>query len=153
MIFCENCETFQNIYFSEQKQPFLKICDKFTGQYPCRSVIWIKLLCSFIKIAFWQGCSVTPFPKNTSEGLLLIEPRWSVTSETSYSFQIIKKFKRVKLSIWIVMGNIWPELKMSSKLSAISENSCSWNTIKFHSSGFIHMIQFLIFQPQELELY
>ena len=43
-----------------QKQPsrgflgksVLKICSKFTGEHPCRSVISIKLLCNFIEIAF-----------------------------------------------------------------------------------------------------
>ena len=57
----------------------LKICIRFRGEHPCRSVISIILLCSFIKIAFWHGCpSVnlmhivrTPFPKNTSGWLLL----------------------------------------------------------------------------------
>ena len=57
----------------------LKICSKFTGEHPCRSANWIKLLCNFIEIALWHGCSPvnllyifkTPFPKNTSEGLLL----------------------------------------------------------------------------------
>ena len=28
----------------------LKICSKFTGEYPCQSAISIKLLCSFIEI-------------------------------------------------------------------------------------------------------
>ena len=35
----------------------LKICSKFTGEHPCRSVISIKLLCNFIKIALRHGCS------------------------------------------------------------------------------------------------
>ena len=57
----------------------LKICSKFTGEYPCRSAISINLLCNFIEIAFRHGCSPvnllhifrTPFPKNTSGGLLV----------------------------------------------------------------------------------
>ena len=57
----------------------LKICDKFTGEHPCRSAISIKLLCNFIEIALRHGCSTVnllhifriPFPKNTSGGLLL----------------------------------------------------------------------------------
>ena len=58
----------------------LKICKKFTGQHPCRSTISIKLQkSSFIKNAFRYGCSPvkmlhifrTPFPKNSSGGLLL----------------------------------------------------------------------------------
>ena len=57
----------------------LKICIKFTGEHPCRSVISIKLLCNFIEIALRHGCSPvnllhifkTPFPKNTCRWLLL----------------------------------------------------------------------------------
>ena len=57
----------------------LKICSKFTGEHPCRSVIPIKLLCNFIEITLRYGCSPvnllhifrTPFYKNTSGGLLL----------------------------------------------------------------------------------
>ena len=57
----------------------LKICSKFTGEHPCRSVISIKLQSNFIKIALWHGCSPanllhvfrTPFPRNTSGWLLL----------------------------------------------------------------------------------
>ena len=74
----------------------LKICSKFTGEHPRRSVISIKLLCNFIEIALWNRCCPvtlwnrccpvtlwnrccpvsifkTPFPKNTSGGLLLNE--------------------------------------------------------------------------------
>ena len=59
----------------------LKICIKFGGEHPCRSVISITSLCNFIEIALWHGCSPvnlihivrTPFPKNTSGWLLLKE--------------------------------------------------------------------------------
>ena len=51
----------------------LKICSKFTGEHPYQSVISIKLLCNFIEIALWHGCSPvnllhifrTTFYKNT----------------------------------------------------------------------------------------
>ena len=57
----------------------LKICSKFTGEHPCRSVISIKLQSNFIEIALWHGCSPvnlllifrTPFLKNSSEQLFL----------------------------------------------------------------------------------
>ena len=57
----------------------VKISSKFTGEHPCRSAISIKLLCNFIEIALWHGCSAlnllhifrTPFPRNTSGWLLL----------------------------------------------------------------------------------
>ena len=68
---------FENLIFrSSHPEVFLekgvlKICNKFTGEQPCRSVISIKLL--------RRGCSCvnllhifrTPFLKNTSERLLL----------------------------------------------------------------------------------
>ena len=57
----------------------LKICSKFTGEHPCRSVMSITLLCNFIEIALWHVCSPvnllhiskTPLPKNTAGWLLL----------------------------------------------------------------------------------
>ena len=57
----------------------LKICSKYAGENPCRSAISINLLCNFIEIALSHGCSPVnllhifrkPFPKNTSERLLL----------------------------------------------------------------------------------
>ena len=67
------------IYRSSHSEVFLgkgilKICSKFTGELPCRSV-----LCNFIEIALRHGCSLinllhvfrTPFPKNTPGELLL----------------------------------------------------------------------------------
>ena len=61
------------------KKAFLKICSKFKGEHPCRSVISIKLLCNFIEIALRHGCSPvnllhisrTPFSRNTPGWLLL----------------------------------------------------------------------------------
>ena len=77
----------QIILFEGQKQPCrgflrkrcLKICRKFTGEHPCQSAISIKLQTNFIEITLRHGCSSvnllhifrTPFPKNTSEWLLL----------------------------------------------------------------------------------
>ena len=59
----------------------LKICSKITGEYLCQSVVSIKLLCKFIEITLWYGCSPvnlldtfrTYFTKKTSEWLLLYE--------------------------------------------------------------------------------
>ena len=57
----------------------LKICNKFTGEHPCRSMISIKLLCSFIEVTLRHGCSfvnllhifATPFSKSFSGRLPL----------------------------------------------------------------------------------
>ena len=71
-------------YISSHPEVFLgkavlKICCKFTGEHPCRSVILIKLLCNFIEITLRHGWSPvnlqhifrTAFPKNTSGRLHL----------------------------------------------------------------------------------
>ena len=58
---------------------FLKICNKFTKEHPCRSEISKKLLCKFLEIALRHGCSPvtllhifrTPLPESTSGWLLL----------------------------------------------------------------------------------
>ena len=60
----------------------LKICCKFTGEHPCRSVILIKLQSNVIEITLPHGYSPvnllhtfrTPFLKNTSGWRLLIIP-------------------------------------------------------------------------------
>ena len=57
----------------------LKICSKFTGEHPCRSVNSIKFQSNFIEIALRYGCSPvnllqifrTPFPRNITGWLLL----------------------------------------------------------------------------------
>ena len=59
----------------------LKICSKFTGEHPSRSVISTKLQSNFIGITLQHGCSPvnllhifgTPFTKNTSGWLLLYD--------------------------------------------------------------------------------
>ena len=74
----------------------LKICSKFTGEHPCRSVISIKLLCNFTEVTLRHGCSPvnllhilrTPFTNNTSERLL--EP--SITEAYSESSQLSREF-------------------------------------------------------------
>ena len=61
----------------------LIICSKFTGEHPWRSVISIKLLCSFIEITLQHECSPvnllhifrTPFPRNRP-GQLLLKLHW-----------------------------------------------------------------------------
>ena len=55
-------KTKTTIYRSSHPKVFLvedvlKICSKFTGEHPCRSVISIKLRCNFIEVTLWHGCS------------------------------------------------------------------------------------------------
>ena len=57
----------------------LKICNKFTGEHPCRSAISIKLQSNFTEIILQHGCSPvnllhifrTLFPWSTSGWLLM----------------------------------------------------------------------------------
>ena len=73
----------------------LKICTKFTGEHPCRSVISIKLQNNFIEITLRHECSPvyllhifrTPFPKNTSGGLLLNDG-WNVPYSCLFLFSL-----------------------------------------------------------------
>ena len=67
------------------------ICSKFTGEYPCRSVVSIKSLCNFFQISLRYECSPvnlvhisrTNFPKNNSGGLLLCsEIMWIKTQNS-----------------------------------------------------------------------
>ena len=58
---------------------FLKMCNKFTGEHPCRSVISKELPSNFIEITLRHGCSPvillhafrTPFPRTASEWMFL----------------------------------------------------------------------------------
>ena len=82
----------------------LKICSKFTGEHPCRSMISIKLLWNFIEIAFRHWCSLvnlldifrTPFLKNTSVWLLLNSDKKVVKLSSkkytaSFQYKVITK--------------------------------------------------------------
>ena len=69
----------------------LKICNKFTGQHPCRSVFSIKLQSNFIEITIWHGCSAvnllhifrTPFLMNIFGGCFC----FSATCSLKVGFQ------------------------------------------------------------------
>ena len=85
----------------------LKICSKFVGEHPCRSVISIKLQSSFIEIAFRYGCSPVnflhifraPLPKNTSGGLYLY---WPISWERFHLSQFIffNSFTVISAECW-----------------------------------------------------
>ena len=77
----------------------LKICSKFTGEHPHRSVISIKLLCSFIEITLRYECSPlnllhifrTSFPKSTFARLVLPCLLIVISSEEALSLYKISK--------------------------------------------------------------
>ena len=85
------------------KKGVLKICNKFTGEHPCRSAISIKLQSNFIEITLRHGCSPvnllpyfrTPFTKKISGWLLLyIAPSFQKTLWQSlfiYSANVIQE--------------------------------------------------------------
>ena len=82
--FSHNRDSYRSNYRSSHSEVFLrkavlKISSKFTGEYPCRSVISRKLLRSFIGVTLRHGYSPvnllhifrTSSPKTTYGGLLL----------------------------------------------------------------------------------
>ena len=62
------------------RKDVLKMCSRFTREYPYRSLISVKLQSNFIEIALRHRCSPvnllhifrTPFPRNTSGWVLLL---------------------------------------------------------------------------------
>ena len=78
----------------------LKICSKFTGEYPCQSVILINLQRNFIEITLRRGCStvnlmhifIIPFPKNTSGWLLLKIPMLWIELQTNKRQKVSKHY-------------------------------------------------------------
>ena len=82
----------------------LKICSNFTREHPCQSANSIKLLCKFIEITPWHGCSPVYllhifrklFLKNTSSGLLLIRP------ENSWSISESVHFMNLGMFLWLI---------------------------------------------------
>ena len=94
----------------------LKICIKFTGEHPCRSVISIKLKSNFIEITLRHGCSPvtllhifrTTFPKNISGGVLL----------KILDFHVPWNFK----PIWTCFDNIIRKVKKTISLTCIPKH-------------------------------
>ena len=68
--FLKDCNTPAEVFLGKG---LLKICSKFTGDHPHRSVISMKLQSKFLEIKLRHGCSPvnvlhifrTPFAKNT----------------------------------------------------------------------------------------
>ena len=119
MIIMSNLGTYRCSFRSSHPEVFhekgvLKLCSKFTGEQPCRSVISIKLLCNFseitlrreccnfIEIALRHSCSPvnflhifrTPFPNDTSEGLMRNSDPNCISIKFDLSvWYIVNKFK------------------------------------------------------------
>ena len=97
----------------------LKICNKFTGEHPCWNVISIKLLCNFIEITLWHGCSLvnllhifrTSFSKNSSEEVVQ-DVRYDVSSSVVF----LPYFSILTLSL--------PLLELGSKSTSLRSGFC-----------------------------
>ena len=126
-------------YFNTRSNPlevysakgFVKIWSKFTGEHPCRKVISMNLLCNFIEIALWHGCSPvtllhifrTPFYKNPHRGLLLqyfvllIHSMPLVSFYTSWKHQKTRSFHMfsggIERNQWNEMGSINTVMSLS----------------------------------------
>ena len=115
----------------EHKQPsrrvrktVLKMCSKFAGEHPCRSVILIKLQINFIEITLRNGCSPasllhifrTPFSKNTSRLLLL---------DNSFNFTCTRSIMR-RARWWTLKAHCWHCLWQNA-----CNNSCDYEMF-FH---------------------
>ena len=91
----------------------LKICSKFTGQYPYRSAISIKLQSNFIEIVLRHGCSPvnlqhifrTTFLKNTFGRLLLFFVRFfsQKTDISMWQIHYFSPYENKKISQWLII--------------------------------------------------
>ena len=127
----------------------MKICSKFTGEYPFRSVISIKLLGNFIEIALQHGCfSVnllhifrTHFLKKSSWRLLLDIFLIREGISLSVNFNSVFSFSYWKAILKEVLGRLPPNLK--TKLTKIVLDIVLLN-IKFIQICFLSYIIFQI---------
>ena len=123
--------TEKNLFRSSRPDVFLgkgvlKTCNKITGEHPCHSVISIKMLCNFIKIALrhnLQHIFGTPFPKN-SPGWLLLSIKKDTEKRSYWQKLLIEKSRychnQLRKTFWQIR---WPQimqysnekLKISSK--------------------------------------
>ena len=121
---------------------FLKICNKFTKEHPCRIEISKKLLCKFLEIALRHGCSpVTllhifraPFLKNTSGWLLLksimvvclvhycIKLYSDILQQNELVIEIIRYMKVLASSL---LAELYSELSQSFTVVRFSNSSKS----------------------------
>ena len=76
----------------------LKICSKFTGEYPCRSVISIKLQAKVPEEQLWTAASVTNFS-------LIV---FSLSDKFHHSSQS-------KMELFVIIVNSWKQLTIVTK--------------------------------------
>ena len=140
------------MYRSSHPEVFLrkgvpKICSKFTGEHPCRSVILINLQSNFVEITLRHGCSLnllhifgTPFPNNTSGWLLLNVVTPDQGAATLYVYRELglykmhwtflccqKVFKSVVSRILLVLMLL--QILHSHRCFDVKQHCCSSNAI------------------------
>ena len=115
----------------------LKICNKFTGEYPRQSTISIKLQSRFIVITLWHGCSPvnllhifrTRFPKNTPGWLLLNDHGIASPCNNFRSSHSLIFYRRAILKSW---QNLQENLVLfHNKVSGLACNFTKNNDIGF----------------------
>ena len=106
-----------------------KICSKFVGKHPCRSVISTNLFCNFTEITLRHGCSPvnlqhisrTHFYQNTSGGLLLDVSqglRYTSAMSESVLFHYLKKDIQIQNST--VTGTLIDLISMLKRPSLVN---------------------------------
>ena len=126
----------------------LKICSKFTGEHPCRSMTSIKLKSNFIEIALRHVCSSvnlqhifrTPFQQSTSQLLLRKYVFLKLTIFHGQNFVIA-----LVMTFWLMLLRKPFVLLVSSIISITKSNSADFfknlilvqRTFNYHLIGFI----------------
>ena len=110
------------------RKSVLKICSKFTGQHPCRSVISIKLLCT--SPVNLLHIFRTTFPRNTSGRLLLKIGLWKIIFGFELNlFLFLLYFSKISITITSPCIAQNP-IQINSLISAFLVAMCLPNTFK-----------------------
>ena len=101
----------------------LKVCSQFIPEHPCRSVISINLLCSFIQIVLWRKCSpvnlwnISRTIRGSSNQCLLEQINIEYISWLQYFLNQPLYDKKYLLYVHISLKLFWPIWNAASSLS------------------------------------
>ena len=117
------------------RKGILKICSRFTGEHPCRSVISIKLLCNPVEIALQHGCSPvnllhifrTPFLKNTS-----VRPLLNILKKKDVHVQVKLTFFYIFIKLYFLVM----ERKFGAHPQRLDLNIFGLLSFRFMDKGF-----------------
>ena len=109
----------------------LKICSKFTGGHPCRSVISIKLQSNFIEITLWHGCSPvnllhifrTPFSRTPLDGCFW---NWLLEIRTGQKYKSKIRTSSLSQKLLILIKNeiLWVKSKKILRILNYESKRC-----------------------------